>query len=104
MQGWFAEIKLRAKMRIGELVRELEKAKRKGPRGHFIVASGGKSKGEAIKKAGLADRTAHRYQELAGPPIESAQQAATKNWLASLAVIGLRSRHERASLWITTGI
>ncbi len=73
---WFAEIKLRANVRIGELVRELETAERgAGPAGSVALPSGGKSKAEAIADAGLSKSEAYRAQELAGPREERAQKA-----------------------------
>ncbi len=63
-------------VRIGELVRELEKAK--PTKGHGAgVASGGKIKEQAIRTAGLSVRTAARYEELVGPPDARAVKAAS---------------------------
>ena len=73
---WMSEIKLRASVRIGELVRELDKAQ-PGPAaeiGDSTVAQ--PSKLDAVAAAGLTPRTAQRYQELAGPREEQAQKAA----------------------------
>src|SRR3954471_19001574 len=63
---WMSEIRLRASIRIGELVRELETAQREGPPGNVRLPSGGKSKAGAIADAGLSTSSAHRYEELAG--------------------------------------
>ena len=83
---WTSEIKLRASVRIGELLRELDRAERgDGPAGAVALPSGGKSKTDAIADAGLSKSTAHRYQELAGPKEEQAQaagKAAAENYFA----------------------
>ena len=71
---WMSEIKLRASVRIGELVRELDS--QQGARTELPDSTVGKSKTEAIEAAGLTERTAQRYQELAGPREEQAQAAA----------------------------
>jgi hypothetical protein len=55
-----AEIRLRASIRIGELVRDLEKAQ--GIR-KPLATGGKKSKEQAILAAGLSVRTAARYEE-----------------------------------------
>ena len=74
---WTSEIKLRANVRIGELVRELETAQtaRADDGVEVRLPSGGKSKAEAIAEAGLSKSEAYRAQELAGPREERAQKA-----------------------------
>jgi hypothetical protein len=73
LEVWTSEIKLRATVRIGELVRELEPAQ---PTHTGVqLPSGGKLKSEAISDAGLSKSTAHRYEGLAGPRDEQAQNA-----------------------------
>lgn len=61
---WMSEIRLRATIRIGELVRELDKAQ--GARTDIELRPSGGKKSEAIADAGLTRSTAHRYEELAG--------------------------------------
>ena len=73
---WFAEIKLRANVRIGELVRELDAAP--GSRTDLTSASQQaevQTKEAAVRAAGIAPSTARNYQELAGPREERAQKA-----------------------------
>lgn len=61
-------IKLRAAERIGQLSRELEKAKY--DKGHgTVVPRGGNYKGEQLKAAGISTSAANRYEDLA-PSIE----------------------------------
>ena len=52
-----------AYIRIGEISRELEKAK-PGPAGE-IVPSAGKSKSATLRDAGISTSTAHRAEQLA---------------------------------------
>ncbi len=76
LEVWMGEIKVRASVRIGELVRDLEKAK-PGPvpvedtsqRREVI------SKANAIEAAGLSRPEAYRLQDLAGPKDENLQKA-----------------------------
>ncbi len=70
---WMAEIKLRASVRIGELVRELDSHER--ARTDLPDTAVVQTKTETIRAAGLNERTAQRYQELAGPREAQAQQA-----------------------------
>jgi hypothetical protein len=72
----FAEIHLRAIRRIGELSRELEKAEPGGVGGGSKIPPMGSSKSETLAAAGISTSTAHRYEQLAGPIEEQAQQAA----------------------------
>lgn len=68
----FAEIKLRAVIKIGELSRE----KVKGERTELLATDGQKlTKERALKEAGIPVCTAHRYEELAGPREEQAEAA-----------------------------
>ncbi len=71
---WTQEIKLRASVRIGELVRELDTQER--ARTDLHDSTVGQTKTEAVEAAGLTPRTAQRYQELAGPREEQAHKAA----------------------------
>ncbi len=80
---WTWEIKLRASVRFGELVRELETNER--GRTDLRPTSETQTKEKAIADAGLSKSTAHRYQELAGPKEEQAQaagKAAAENYFA----------------------
>jgi hypothetical protein len=68
-QQRFAEIRLRACQRIGEISRDLEKAQYN--KGHgTVVPSDGKYKAEVLAEAGISTSTAQRYEELAGPMID----------------------------------
>jgi hypothetical protein len=70
-QRQFAEIKLRACVKIGEIRRDLEKAQ-----GHR-ANDGTKSKEEILRDAGIAKRTAYNYEELSGSREEQAMQIAS---------------------------
>jgi len=73
----FPEIHLRAIRRIGELSRELEKAERqRDEHGRLLPNDGKQAKSETLAAAGISTSTAHRYEQLAGPIEEQAQQAA----------------------------
>jgi hypothetical protein len=79
MEAWVKEIYLRACIRIGELSRELDKAKPgtvagKTPGGSELPA-GGKFKAEALADAGISTSTAHEYEQLAGGREEQAHAA-----------------------------
>ncbi len=85
MECWVREIHLRACVRIGELVRELDTAQ--GER--FDPTSSHQReevpKAQAIVDAGLSSSAAYRYQELAGGRDERAQaagKAASENYYA----------------------
>lgn len=67
-EGWVAEIKLRAVMRIGELSRELETAKPVNGKGAGLP-SGGKTKAQTLKTAGISTSAAHRAEQI-GDAIE----------------------------------
>jgi hypothetical protein len=82
-QRRFAEIRLRACLRIGEISRELEKAK-PGPitsdRSEVIT------KEQTLNNAGIAVSTAHDYEQLAGGKEKQAQEiasAAAETYFAS---------------------
>jgi len=68
LEVWFAEIKLRASIRIGELVRGLETAER--VRTDLRPTAGTQTKEAAIEAAGLSRTDAYRCQELAGGKME----------------------------------
>ena len=66
-----AAIKLRASRRVGELSRDMEKAK-PGPDGKKILPRGGSnSKTETLKAAGLTTQAASRCEKIAAIPIEA---------------------------------
>jgi len=70
---WTAEIRLRAGIRIGELVRELKVSEQAaGGRHDTAVAP---TTTQAVEDAGLNVRTAQRYEELAGLRDEQGQAA-----------------------------
>lgn len=71
----FAEIRLRASIRIGELSRELEKAQ---PNKGHGVAIDGQTKAEQLEAAGIPVRTAHRYEALTGGREKQAQTVASE--------------------------
>ncbi len=58
--------KIRAAYRLGELSRELEKAKHEGP--GAVVPSGGKYKKDVLKAAGISTSAAARYEALTEIP------------------------------------
>jgi len=70
MECWVREIHLRACVRIGELVRELDTAEpggaTDGKRGGSTVQTDALSKDDVIADAGLSRRSAYDYQALAG--------------------------------------
>lgn len=73
----FAEIKLRAAIRIGEISRELEKAEPNHGHGAGLPISG-KTKEQALAEAGISTSTAQRYEELTGGREEQVQKVAFK--------------------------
>ena len=68
LDAWMSEIRLRASIRIGELVRELEPAKtiRTKKAANVRLPAGRTSKTAAIADAGLSRSTANDYEKLAG--------------------------------------
>jgi len=85
MECWVREIHLRACVRIGELVRELDTASAGRPRENECEQPHQFSKAEAIADAGIPKRTAYDYQALAGGRDERAQaagKAASENYYA----------------------
>src|SRR5215475_2784048 len=85
-QRKFAELRLRAAQRIGQLSRELETAQ--GERTDLPVNDDRKlTKEETLDRAGLNDRTARRYEELSGPREQEAMHicaAATDAYFTNL--------------------
>lgn len=75
LEVWMAEIKLRASIRIGELVQELERERGARTDLEHCASDGTKSKADAIRDAGLSTRTAYRYEQLAGSRDSQAQIA-----------------------------
>jgi hypothetical protein len=63
-QQRFAEIRLRACQRIGEISRDLEKGEKIGGAGKFKVPSDGKFKSETLAEAGISTSTAQRSSRL----------------------------------------
>ena len=53
-----------AYIRIGEISRELEKAK-PGPAGEIVPSAGKKLKSATLRDAGISTSTAHRAEQLA---------------------------------------
>jgi hypothetical protein len=70
----FAEIKMRAIIKIGELSRDLEKAD-PGPEPKDTSHRREVSKTKALKEAGISKSAANRYEQLAGPREKQAQAA-----------------------------
>jgi hypothetical protein len=66
LEVWFAEIRLRASIKIGELVGDLETALPGCAGGGSIVQASGRSKTEALEAAGLTRVDAYECQQLAG--------------------------------------
>jgi N6-adenosine-specific RNA methylase IME4 len=66
MESWVTEIKLRAKRRIGELTREIDKSH--GNRYTVESPVGGLSKKEVLKQAGVTKQEANRCEQIAGIP------------------------------------
>jgi len=69
LEMWAAEIKLRAKVRLGELSGALEKAKLAGT-GTVSLPSSGKTKKAVLREAGISTSEAHRCEQLAKVPEE----------------------------------
>lgn len=74
LEQWAAEIKLRAQRAIGEISVGLEKQKNQA-----ALPSGGKSKNEALKDAGISTSTAHRYEQLAAIPVADVEALIAKH-------------------------
>jgi hypothetical protein len=80
-QTKFAELRLRATQRIGELCREMEKATNQ-----HAVHNGVHSKAVQLAAAGLDERTARRYEQLSGPREDQAKRIvaqATNSYFAN---------------------
>jgi hypothetical protein len=60
-EGSAAEIKLRALRRLGELSKELEKAKPAGGKGNVVLPPGGGTKAETLAAAGISTQTKTTY-------------------------------------------
>src|SRR5262249_50292606 len=71
----FAEVKLRASIKIGELSRELEKAQ--GFAATILPNDRKNTKTEALKQAGIPISTANDYEQLTGGREEQAQKVGT---------------------------
>jgi hypothetical protein len=78
-QRRFAEIRLRACMRIGEISRDMEKGHKIGRgEGEIQLPTDGKLKSELLEEAGISTSTANRYEELAGGKEKQAQTIAAQ--------------------------
>jgi hypothetical protein len=75
-QRQFAEIRLRACIRIGEISRDLEKAEPDKGHGAGLPISG-KTKADQLAQAGISTSTANRYEELTGGKEKQLQETAT---------------------------
>jgi hypothetical protein len=73
LERCFAEIRLRAIRKIGELSRELEKNIPGGADAGSTLPPMGKSKGDMLADAGISTSSAYRYEQLAGPREEQAR-------------------------------
>jgi predicted DsbA family dithiol-disulfide isomerase len=71
----FAEVKLRACIRIGEISKELEKAQPNKGHGSEIP-NDGKTKEEQLNEVGISTSTAQRYEQLTGGRQKQAQKTA----------------------------
>lgn len=71
----FAEIRLRAITRIGELSRDLEKGSGRPSKTIPDTDVRNLTKAETLSDVGINERTARRYEELAGPKEEQAEKA-----------------------------
>lgn len=83
LEVWSQEIKLRASIRIGELVRAIET----GQGGHAIrMPASGRTKSQTIAAAGLRPEQAYRWEKLAGPKdanLQAAGKAGAERYLAN---------------------
>ena len=73
LETWAAEIKIRARRRIGELSAAIEPAQ--GQRTDKLLPPGGRSsKSEALRAAGLSVQVAHRCEQIAAIPEREFEQ------------------------------
>lgn len=68
LEAWVAEIRLRARRRVGELTSELERGRGPGRGSKIQLSKGGKFKNDALKEAGLSVAEAHRCEQIAQVP------------------------------------
>lgn len=73
MEQWVAEIKIRARRKLGEISQELEKAKNE-----TALPSGGKSKKDVLADAGVSTSVANRCEILADIPEEKFEDEIAK--------------------------
>lgn len=59
MEIWLSEVKLRARRRIGEITKDLDKAANQH---ESALPSGGKTKNQTLKQAGISTSTANRCE------------------------------------------
>ena len=91
LAAWTAEIKLRASIRIGELVQRLATTKTGGPK----VRSDNASTMAAAARAGFPRRTAYQYEQLAGSRdarSRAAGKAAAEHYFAKTKAEGKRPK------------
>ena len=79
MEIWLAEMKLRARRRIGEISAGLETARKVGQGTDVQLPSGGKSKTEILKQAGLTKSVANRCEKVAEIPEEKFEEVISKS-------------------------
>lgn len=84
---WVAEIKIRARRRIGEISSKLEK-RQANQHGKSAMSASGQGKRKALAQAGLSHSVANRCEKIAEIPEEKFEQviASTpllkvKNWV-----------------------
>ena len=74
MELWLAEMKLRARRRIGEISRQLD-ASKGGANPEATLPSGGKSKKDTLNDAGLTTSVANRCEKVADIPEDKFEEA-----------------------------
>lgn len=84
MESWVAEIRLRARRRIGELTREMEKAQ--GANLPNVPKLGHTAKREAIAAAGISKSEAHRCERIASVPAQAFERVIAEKREAKRAV------------------
>lgn len=74
MEVWLAEMKLRARRRIGEISRELATEREKDEQGRLLPSGGKQDKGGILAQAGISTSTANRCEKVAEIPEEEFEQ------------------------------
>jgi len=80
MEMWLAEMKLRARRRIGEISRELEKGHKVGQGIDVQLPTGGTLKKQTLATAGLTKSVAHRCEKIANIPEEKFEEVIEQAW------------------------